>query len=247
MNQQNHNREGGKMQIKQKTDLFQIKTLSTKVLDIDEGSRLVKDYWSKFGIIDSDDDMIVRGAFAKSITERGATSTSNRKIKALRYHDWDHEIGVVKELEEDESGLLATVQLGRSTKGNDALLDYQDGIITEHSIGFRYVANGMKRVEDTEKPYWVISEVELWEGSAVAFGANSECNVVDVAKGETKQSILSKLNAEMFALTKALRNPQRTDESLYNIEIGLNMLQKRYNDLLNMNIIDLITKTEKNV
>ena len=117
-------------------NLFQTKNIDLSVKDVDTAGRRVKILLSKFNNVDSDGDVILKGAFAKSIMERGADSTSNRKIKYLRYHDFEHQIGVFTKLEETHEGLLAYGDLGRSTKGNDAFLDYQDGIITEHSIGF---------------------------------------------------------------------------------------------------------------
>ena len=116
--------------------MFQTKNISLEIKDIDTAGRRVQVALSKFGNVDSDGDVITRGAFSKSIQERGHESQSNRKIKFLRYHDFEHEIGVWKSLEESAEYLLGVGELGRSTKGNDAFLDYQDGIITEHSIGF---------------------------------------------------------------------------------------------------------------
>ena len=91
--------------------------------------------------MDSDMDIIRKGAFKKSLRERGVKSKSNRKIAFLRHHDWEKQIGKFIELAEDDYGLYAVAQLGRSTDGENALKDYEDGIIREHSIGFQYVAD----------------------------------------------------------------------------------------------------------
>ena len=115
-----------------------------KVKDVDSKTRRVTIMASKFDNVDSDGDVIRKGAFAKSIQERGPESQSNRKIAFLRYHDWEQQIGKFVSLEETHDGLVAVGELGRSSKGNDALLDYQDGIILEHSIGFNYVQDKMQ-------------------------------------------------------------------------------------------------------
>ena len=47
-----------------------IKELSGKVADIDKKQGLVKAYFSAFGNIDSDNDMIQRGAHIKTMKER---------------------------------------------------------------------------------------------------------------------------------------------------------------------------------
>ena len=128
--------------------MIQFKSIDLEVKDIDTAGRRVKVGLSGFGNVDSDGDVITRGAFSKSIMDRGPESMTNRKIKMLRYHDFEHEIGVWKSLEETHEHLIGVGELGRSTKGNDAFLDYQDGIITEHSIGFMLVSDKIHVRED---------------------------------------------------------------------------------------------------
>ena len=110
-----------------KNNFYNLKE-SFEIKDIDTGSRQVAVYLSKFDAIDSDMDVIKKGAFKKSLKERGIKSTSNRKIAFLRHHDWEKQIGKFVELAEDDFGLYAVGQLGRSTDGDDAFMDYQDGI-----------------------------------------------------------------------------------------------------------------------
>ena len=94
-------------------NLFQTKNIGLSVKDVDTAGRRVKIMLSRFNNIDSDGDIITRGAFAKSIKERGPDSQSNRKIKFLRYHDFEHQIGTFKKLEETADGLIAYGELGR--------------------------------------------------------------------------------------------------------------------------------------
>ncbi len=209
-------------------NLFQTKNIDLSVKDVDTAGRRVKILLSKFNNVDSDGDVILKGAFAKSIMERGADSSSNRKIKYLRYHDFEHQIGVFTKLEETHEGLLAYGDLGRSTKGNDAFLDYQDGIITEHSIGFQTIND---KIEIREDGTQILKEVILWEGSAVTFGSNSETPLLSVSKGNSKE-YLEQLNKKMFGLTNALKNGKGTDERLQEIEMNLRVCQTKYNDVI---------------
>ena len=62
---------------------YESKTVSIKLEDVDEGSRKVVGYLSAFDKLDSDNDIIRSGAFAKSLKERGVESSSNRKIAHL--------------------------------------------------------------------------------------------------------------------------------------------------------------------
>jgi HK97 family phage prohead protease len=219
-------------QLQLKTDgLYKFKAAGYKVVDIDEGSRKVKLYLNSFNNIDSDKDRSIKGCFIKSILERGPASTSNRKIAFLRMHDWNKQIGKWLELSEDNYGLLGVGYLGRSTMGNDALLDYQDGILREQSIGFKYIEGKIKRNETDQ--CFDVTEYELWEGSGVTFGADSNTIVLDVAKGLDKESYLKTLNNEMNLLIKVLREGKGTDERFYSIEGQLNVIQSKYNSLVN--------------
>ena len=219
------------------TKKYQVKKADLSVKDVDTKTRRVQVVLSAFDNIDSDGDVIRKGAFAKSIMERGAESTSNRKIAFLRHHDWEHQIGKWVKMEETHDGLVAVGELGRSTKGEDALLDYQDGIIKEHSIGFNYVEDKMNMVQDG---VWELKEVVLWEGSAVTFGANSLTPTLDVSKGN-KTELLDKVNSKMESLLSAIKNGKGTDERLYEIEMALKVCQQQYNSLINDEPISKIT------
>lgn len=208
--------------------MFKTKDISIEIKDIDTVGRRVKIALSKFGNVDSDNDVIPRGAFSKSIAERGPTSQSNRKIKFLRYHDFEHEIGRFVQLEETADYLIAVADLGRSTKGNDAFLDYQEGIITEHSIGFALVNDKVDYQADGTR---LLKEVFLWEGSAVTFGANAETPVFQVSKGN-EVDFLEKLNTKMSKLIKAIVNGKGTDERLYNYEMNLRVCQAQFNNVI---------------
>lgn len=220
-------------QLIKKLKTYEVKTLALEVKDIDPVGRRVKVAFAAFNNVDSDKDVIRKGAFAKSIMERGPESTSNRKIAHLRYHDWEHQIGKLVSLEETDTHLIALSDLGRSTKGNDAFLDYQDGIIREHSIGFNYVPDKMQLIGEGDQAYFEIKEVVLWEGSAVTFGANSLTPTLDVSKGN-KIEVLDKLNKEMTIFISALKNGKGTDDRLFSIEMGLKVCQQKYNSLISL-------------
>ena len=209
-------------------NLMQIKNCAFELKDLDTVGRRVVFAAAKFGNMDSDGDVIARGAFAKSISERGAESTSNRKIKFLRYHDFEHEIGLIKGMEETHEHLVVTADLGRSTKGNDAFLDYQDGIITEHSIGFMLVQDKINFLDSGVRE---LKEVNLMETSAVTFGANSETPTFSISKGNETE-YLDKLNNQMNGYLSAIKNGKGTDERLEQIENNLRVCQLKYNNLI---------------
>jgi len=228
--------------------IYGVKAISMKMDDIDESNRIVKGYLSSFNTLDSDNDIIRKGAFTKSLKERGVEASANRKIAHLRNHDWEHQIGKFLELGEDSKGLYFVSQLGRSTKGTDALLDYQDGILREHSIGFNYVKGKIEELEDdTIGKYYNITEVKLWEGSGVTFGANEFTPTLEAEKSLIDSDYLLNLNNDMNTLIKALKNGKGTDERLENIEFKLKQIQQKYNSLSELKSFDkdtLLGKSE---
>ena len=212
-----------------KSNTYQTKGAS-EIKDISSDKRQVAVYLAKFDNIDSDNDMIKKGAFSKSILERGPESPSNRKIAFLRWHDWEKPIGKFLSLQEDDYGLFAVSQLGTSQLGEDAFRDYTDGIIREHSIGFQYIQDKMRWIDDVTLPsqgYYQISELKLYEGSAVTFGANSETNVVDVMKSEDKIDKAVKISNEIDLLIKGLANGKGSDERLFEMEMKLKYLNSQ--------------------
>jgi len=213
---------------------YELKSMNLSIKDIDTSSRQVAFYLSKFDTIDSDNDLIARGAFTKSLQERGVNSTGNRKIAYLRFHDWNMPIGKFVELKEDDYGLFGVGQLSNSTDGSNALIDYEEQIIREHSIGFKYMQDKIRWIEDSSLElggFYNVSEVQLFEGSAVTFGANEFTNVVDVAKSEGKEDIIIKLSKEIDIVTKSIINGNGTDDRLYNMEMKLKFLNSRLIEL----------------
>lgn len=213
---------------------YKIKTQSLGVKDISLEKREVAMYLSSFGNIDSDSDMLVKGCFRKSLLERGCDSPSNRKIAYLRYHNWEMPIGKFVKLEEDDFGLFAVARCGNSTIGNDALMDYQDGVIREHSIGFKYIEDKIKWIEDATMEnggYYMVSEVALWEGSVVTFGANELTPVVQVSKGENKIDVIHDISKELDIVFKSLANGKGSDERLYQLEMRHKFLTSQLQEL----------------
>tara|TARA_R110001606_G_scaffold85719_6_gene194311 strand:- start:3565 stop:4320 length:756 start_codon:yes stop_codon:yes gene_type:complete len=205
-----------------------------KLKDLDLEAREVAMYVSDFGTIDSDNDMIMPGAFTKSISERGPNSSGNRKIAFLRHHDWQKQIGLPVKMEEDANGLFVVAKLGNSTDGKDAMEDYKDGIIREHSIGFKYIQDRIKFIDDDTMAaggYYEVSEVALWEFSAVTFGANQYTNVVEVGKSAEREDMAIKLNNEINLVAKSIISGQGTDERQYALEMRLKFLNARMLDL----------------
>jgi len=214
------------------------KSLDFKMEDIDISKGIVKGYLSSFDTLDSDADVIRKGAFTKSLNERGVKA-EGRRIQHLRHHDWEQPIGKFLELYEDSFGLAFVSKMSETTIGRDALINYDEGIINEHSIGFNYVKGKIEKAESQEfGEYYEVKEVRLLEGSAVTFGSNEYTPTIEVNKTLSLEDNTEKLNKEMNILIKALRNGKGTDERLETFEMQLKQIQQKYNSLINLKSFD---------
>ena len=139
-----------------------------EIADIDEKMGIVKGYGSYFGNKDSDNDVIAKGAYQKTIKENG------ERVRYLYQHDMTQPIGKMKELYEDEKGLMFVAEIPKTTLGMDVLELIKGGVITENSVGILPIQKQMK------DDYREITEVKLYEISAVTLAANDQAKILDV-------------------------------------------------------------------
>ena len=200
---------------------FEVKS-SFELKDADEKLGVVTGYASIFNNIDSGQDMILSGAFLKTIQERGPGSSKPR-IKHLWQHDSWQPIGVPKVLKEDEKGLYFETFFGKDSFSQDKLQQHIDGIITELSIGFNTIKSENVMDGNGVFSYRKLTEVKLWEYSSVTWGMNSLTEVTS-AKGE-EVDILADLTKRIERLNKALKEGKYTDETCEQFEAEINKIQ----------------------
>ncbi|MGV7962031.1 HK97 family phage prohead protease [Photorhabdus tasmaniensis] len=141
-------------------------------------------YGSVFGVKDSFDDIVLPGAFSKSLQLwRGKQSLP----AMLWQHRMDEPIGIYTEMKEDDIGLYLK---GRLLIDDDPLAKrahahMKAGSLSGLSIG--YVLNDGEY--DRTKDAFLLKEIALWEVSLVTLPANDEARVNNVksafARGET--------------------------------------------------------------
>jgi uncharacterized protein len=118
-------------------------------------------YASLFGIPDASGDIVMPGAFRRSLIQRG-----RKGIRMLFQHDPAQPLGTWSHLREDERGLFVRgeLSLGASrVRDIGALL--ADGAIDGLSIGFKTVTAARDRVTGLRR----LLHVDLWEVSLVTF------------------------------------------------------------------------------
>ena len=192
--------------------MLEYKSLTGEVKDIDTKKRIVTGYLSSF--IDKKDsygDIIVKGAFTKSIQERKA------QIFFLNQHNWEQPHGKFNVLMEDNKGLFFESEpLVDATYSSDVIKLYEAGIIKEHSIGY----NTVNADYDGETETRYLKELKLYEGSNVTLGANPDTPFMGM-----KAKTLKEINDEVKLITKAFRNGTFTDDTFMLLEIALKQLQ----------------------
>lgn len=158
-------------------------------------------YAAVFGNEDLGGDIIVAGAFLKTISE-------NASVPILWGHNTREVIGVNKEFYEDPKGLhvkgqlIMDVQRARETH---SLM--KEGAVKGLSIGYDSIVVDYSRME--KEGIRILKEVKLWEYSVTPFPMNPEAQVTMVKTAEDLERVLqeliafkstAKLSAEMTAL-----------------------------------------------
>lgn len=151
--------------------MMETKNCELRLKGLDIKNRIVEGYFAIFNNVDSQNEMFVKGAFAKTIAENG-TKGKNR-IKHL-YNHFDT-VGVLQELYEDDEGVRFVSKIGTHTLGNDVLRMIDEGLITENSVGYQYIPDKIEYLDGVT----VLKEVKMWEGSSLdKWGANDRAVIL---------------------------------------------------------------------
>lgn len=212
------------MPVKEQIDVpFEIK-------EVDEKTGEFEGYGSTFGgKPDSYGDIILPGAFAKSISKGGRNGTG---VALLWQHKSDAPVGVWVEMAEDKKGLKMKGKLTLGVRqADEALLLMRDKAIRGLSIGFQVPKGGAEY--DRDKGIRYLKEVLLWEVSLVTFPANTRAQLTRVkslAEAKTPRELelclreagLSRAEAKlMVKRCKADLDKQMHNHSLKDIALAL--------------------------
>ena len=119
----------------------------------------INGYASLWGVADLNGDVVVRGAFARSLAKTGAGG-----VRLLHQHEGRAPVGVWERIVEDERGLFVAGRImDWSAEARFAQALSRAGALDGLSIGFR---SSRARREGRLR---VLVEVELWEVSLVTF------------------------------------------------------------------------------
>jgi HK97 family phage prohead protease len=135
---------------------------------VDDEPRTIEGFGSIFNNIDSYGDIVLPGAFVKSIKKR--------KPKMLWQHRSDMPIGAWDVVKETPEGLYLKGRIFDTQMGNDAYTLLKGGAIDGLSIGYTTKLYEIDSKANTRK----LKEVDLFETSLVTFPANEKATVTNV-------------------------------------------------------------------
>jgi len=170
---------------------MQFKQVSHEIKELDDAKGIVVAYASVYNNIDADREIIVQGAFTKTIQE------NKKRIRVLKDHDPRIGLGVPLEINGTDSyGLLTTTQFNLKKEVSrdmyeDIKLFLANGLNAELSIGFQTIKSIEEQI-DEENEVEKITEVKLWEYSFLSNWAANERAIVQNVKNK-KQSAMELL------------------------------------------------------
>ena len=165
------------MQTKQRLDI------PLKIKSVSETGEF-EGYGSVFGVEDSYSDVVVKGAFQKSLA---LWAEKGRLPSMLWQHKMSEPIGIYTEMKEDDHGLYVK---GRLLIDGDDLAKRAHAHAKAGSLGGLSIGFILKDWEyDSQKGVYLLKEIDLWEVSLVTMPANDEARISEVKsmleKGET--------------------------------------------------------------
>ena len=177
-------------------------------------------YGSIFNNTDLGGDVVIEGAFEKSLRKSGP-----KGVKLLYQHKSDMPIGIFEEIQEDRRGLKVSGQLAMKTQaGREAYELLKMGALDGLSIGYK--ADPKRQEYDERRRRRRLKEVDLMENSLVTFPMNprarvssvkaEEMTVRDWEGGMREAFDLSRSEAKLAAkaVTEAFKQRDADDESL---------------------------------
>lgn len=166
-----------------------------------EAEGIVEAIVSVFGVIDSYKDIVMPGAYTKTLTE------NKKKLRVLDAHNADSVLRVIgiplalREIEREELPAEVLARYPEATGGlwtqTKYLLDTPEGLgafkriaagaVDEYSIGYETIKADVEKMQvDGENiPIRLLREIKLWEYGPVIWGANPATTTVGVKGDES--------------------------------------------------------------
>ncbi len=175
--------------------LIEGKAVALDLKAVSEG--VIQGYASLFGEKDQGGDVVMPGAYARSLA---ALAADNRRVKMLWQHDPAQPIGVWDEVKEDARGLLVKGRiLTDVAKGREAAALLAAGAIDGLSIGYRTV-NATRGAKGER----LLNELEIWEVSVVTFPMLQSARIDAVKAADLSKHDLERMLTRDAGLSRSV-------------------------------------------
>lgn len=249
-------------------------TYGFTIADVDTERRTIMAVGNTYNYMDTMLDVLQHGAAKRSVQLMGPESNDSPKIKHALNHDLTTLPGKITKLEEklvnikgeNMMCLCFESRLSDTILGNDTLINYQEGIYDQHSIGFKYVDvkafnplahgnseegkewNEFKKTianadeyEELMQDCWdtrvlKVNEIKLFEISTVAFGANSLTPYLG-SKTMNPETFVTNLKTRIKKMHSCVKNGVQSDETLRIIDLQAKQLEAILDEIFNRNSI----------
>lgn len=180
---------------------------------------IIKGIGSVFGNVDSDGDIMVKGAYTKTLKENGD------RVAFLWQHNMKDAFATYESLEEKESSLDYVIKVPMtSASAADKYHLIKAGVVKENSVGFQPI----REQKSANGGHNEILEVKLYEISAVTRASNPLALVEMVKAAKTQEqldAVRQDITKRFDAIAKLLSKGNITNELGYLMEYELKSLQ----------------------
>lgn len=155
-------------------------------------------YASMFDYIDSQMDVVLHGAFERTLAE----NAEGRDIKLLWQHDPKEPVGYFTNIIEDNHGLYVEGYIQQEVqKGKEAYALLKSGAVRGLSIGY----NVKNYNVDHKTGIRIINDLDLFEISLVTFPANDMAKIIEVKSGGS-HSMPEQMAALSYSIDRAINS-----------------------------------------
>lgn len=178
---------------------FEVKNMPVEIKEIKEDGTF-SGYGSVFGVQDSYNDIVEKGAFKKTLNER-------TNVKLLWQHDSREPIGVFTKMYEDDHGLVVEGKIAMDVqRGKEAYTLIKMGAVDGLSIGYSTITAKY----DKKTNIRFLKELKLYEVSVVTFPANEAATVTSVKSDE--QTLINNFIKSLQSRQEPIANHSKESE-----------------------------------
>jgi uncharacterized protein len=147
--------------------------------DETEDENVLVGYASTFGNVDRGGDVVVAGAFTKTITNIKANG-----IPLLADHmgRTASVLGTIYDAKQDSKGLKIWARISKAPSAQDVAIKAREGHLNRMSIGYEVMEEGFedRKIDGASYRVRLLKEIKLWETSVVVFPMNTEAAITSV-------------------------------------------------------------------